>query len=195
MSHPMRFLVLAGGLAVLAGCTESSGSMQPGEPTLPNFDRSSAPPSSGPHVFRDRFAIVLGGDPSNPLAVMIGFEVTPDQFCAGNGGVPGAPGQVVLTPPGAVLVSESGRDLNVLVFEFGGGPVTDVCQLVGAPIIATGTGKFSAHFGVQDAGATVQGIVDLVSGGQARLFATARVTVRPDGTLLFDEEIVRLTPL
>ena len=43
--------------------------------------------------------------------------------------------------------------------------------------------------------ATVQGIVDLVSGGQARVFGTARVTILPDGTLLFDDERVRLTPL
>ncbi len=42
---------------------------------------------------------------------------------------------------------------------------------------------------------TVDGIVQLVSGGQARLFASLRFTVRPDGTLLFDVELVRLTPL
>jgi hypothetical protein len=41
----------------------------------------------------------------------------------------------------------------------------------------------------------VQGIVDLVSGGQARVLGTARVTVLPDGTLLFDEERVTLTPI
>jgi hypothetical protein len=32
-------------------------------------------------------------------------------------------------------------------------------------------------------------------GGQARVFGTARVTFLPDGTLFFDEERVRLTPL
>lgn len=32
-------------------------------------------------------------------------------------------------------------------------------------------------------------------GGQARVLATAQVTILPDGTLLFDEERVRLTPL
>jgi hypothetical protein len=41
----------------------------------------------------------------------------------------------------------------------------------------------------------VQGIIDLVSGGQARVLATAQVTILPDGTLLFDKEQVRVTPL
>jgi hypothetical protein len=35
----------------------------------------------------------------------------------------------------------------------------------------------------------------LVRGGQARVHATAQVTVLPDGTVLFNEERVRLTPL
>jgi hypothetical protein len=41
----------------------------------------------------------------------------------------------------------------------------------------------------------VHGIITLVSGGQARVLATAEVTVLPDGAVLFDEERVRLTPL
>ena len=78
--------------------------------------------------------------------------------------------------------------------------VANACAFAGAPLVGTGTGKFT--FNVQDSGpgalvihATVQGIVDLVAGGQARVFATARVTVLPDATLLFDDEVVRLTPL
>ena len=42
---------------------------------------------------------------------------------------------------------------------------------------------------------TAQGTIDLVSGGQARVLGTGRVTILPDGTLLFDEERVSLTPL
>jgi hypothetical protein len=43
--------------------------------------------------------------------------------------------------------------------------------------------------------ATVQGIVDPVAGGRARVLATARFTILPDGTRLFDVERVTLTPL
>ena len=57
-----------------------------------------------------------------------------------------------------------------------------------SPSVATSSGVVVNH-------ATVDGIVQLVSGGQARLFASLRFTVRPDGTLLFDVELVRLTPL
>jgi len=73
--------------------------------------------------------------------------------------------------------------------------------LAGAPIIATGTGKATFEALAPRPGAalvahvTVQGVVDLVSGGQARVLGTARVTVLPDGTLLFDEERVTLTPI
>ena len=95
----------------------------------------------------------------------------------------------------------SGKSIYLVVLEFGGGPVTDVCQLNDAPIIATGTGKATFEALAPKPGAafaahvTVQGIVDLVSGGQARVLGTARVTVLPDGTLLFDEERVTLTPI
>jgi hypothetical protein len=38
-------------------------------------------------------------------------------------------------------------------------------------------------------------VVELVGGGQARVFGTARVNIKADGTLLFDEERVPLTPI
>jgi hypothetical protein len=40
----------------------------------------------------------------------------------------------------------------------------------------------------------VRGIVNLTGGGQARLLATAQVTVRPDKSLVIDNERVTLTP-
>jgi hypothetical protein len=42
---------------------------------------------------------------------------------------------------------------------------------------------------------TVHGIVDLIEGGQARLHATVNFVIRPDGTLVKDQEPVTLTPL
>jgi hypothetical protein len=108
-------------------------------------------------------------------------------------------GHALFTPPGGGIFHASDRDANLVVYEFAGGPVTGPCDLVGAPVVGTGTGKFTYHVSDTGPGAvtihiTVQGTVNLVSGG-ARVWATARVTVLPDGTLLFDEERVRLTPL
>ena len=87
------------------------------------------------------------------------------------------------------------------MYQFGGGLVTDICQqLVGAPIVGTGTGQFTNL--LQSAGPggtifhiTVQGTIDLATGGQARLFGTSRITILADGTQLFDEERISLTPL
>jgi hypothetical protein len=116
---------------------------------------------------------------------MAGYDAgtTPDDVCAdpsiGAGGV----GKAVLTPRGGFLAHAAGRDVNLGVFQFGGGPVTTQCQLVGAPVLGPGTGKFTYH--VMDTGpgalvihVTVQGTVELVTGGQARLFARRRALWR-----------------
>jgi hypothetical protein len=68
------------------------------------------------------------------------------------------------------------------------------------PVLGTGTANYTFEPVFTGQGAfvihvTLQGVIDLVSGGQARVDATAQVTILPDGTLLFDEERVRLTPL
>jgi hypothetical protein len=183
---------LAGALAL--GCGEQQSPTAPADPPAPTFRAER---------FIHLDAFVLGGDPSNPLALQAGFDAgaTPDDICADpfNQGLNGE-GQIVITPPGGALLHTLGRDVNLVVYEFGAGPVTDACQLVGAPVVGTGTGKFIETILDTGPGAlaihvTAQGIVDLVSGGQARLLATARVTVLPNGTLLFDEEGVSLTPL
>jgi hypothetical protein len=186
--------------AVLA-CALVLGCGDPPRSTAPS---DSYEPSLGAQKFVNFSNLVIGGDPSNPLALMIGFDAgtTPEQACDDPGGHGlNLIGQVIFLPQGGVQLQVSGKSINLVVLEFGGGPVTDVCQLTDAPVIATGTGKatfealapkpgaaFAAHI-------TVQGIVDLVSGGQARVLGTARVTVLPDGTLLFDEERVTLTPI
>jgi hypothetical protein len=170
-------------------------------PTAPS---DSYEPSMGAQRFVNVSALVMGGDPSNPLAMMVGFDAgaTPDDVCANPVGQGlNLIGQIILLPQGGVQLRVSGKDINLVVFEFGGGPVTDVCQLAGLLPIATGTGKATFEALAPKPGAafvahvTVQGIVTLNEGGQARVLGTARVTVLPNGTLLFDEERVRLTPI
>jgi len=148
--------------------------------------------------------VLLGGDPGNPLAVQAGYQAgfTAEDICPDNGEHvdPNAQGQGMFTPPGGVVVDVSARDVNLVVYQFGGGVVTDICQLVAAPVLGTGSGNYSTQLIVSGPGATIlhvtaQGIIDLVSGGQARVLATAQVTILPDGTLLLDKERVRLTPL
>jgi hypothetical protein len=183
--------VLAGALAL--GCADQDS---PTTPPAPSFQAEREPGVAG---------FIVGADVSSSLALQFGFDasVTAEDLCA-SGGLPGSPegqkGQIVFTPPGGSLAHVSGRDVNLVVYQFGGGIVTDFCQLVGTPVVGTGTGDFSVVQQQTSAGSvifnfTVHGTIDLTSGGQARLFATVRVVVRPDGTLLFDEERVELTPL
>jgi hypothetical protein len=183
-------VALAG--AILFGCGEAASPSAPADSAAPSFRAEHSIVLN---------AIYLGGDPSSPLVVGVGFEagVTPQDVCDGNGGIPEGLGKEVRTPAGGSHSHSSGKDMHIDVFAFGEGS-GDPCAFAQAPLVGTGTGKFAVNF--QDSGpgalvihATVQGIVDLVAGGQARVFATARVTVLPDDTLLFDDEVVRLTPL
>jgi len=170
--------------------------------------QSPADDSPTPSLRAERVDVVngfqMGGDPSNPLALQVALDadVTAEDICAGNftGDQNQGFGQAIFTPSGGLLQHTSGRDVDLVLYQFGGGPVTGPCDLVGAPVLGIGTGKFTfpglaTPGGAVVAHVTVQGIVDLVRGGQARVLGTARVTILPDGTLLFDEERVRLTPL
>jgi len=87
----------------------------------------------------------------------------------------------------------------VEVFEFPGPEITDFCQLEGKALVATGTASFSAPAlftpgGVETGTWVVRGTVDLVSGGQDRLFGKAQLVVRPDGSLVLEKEHLTLTP-
>jgi hypothetical protein len=185
-------------VVVLAGCDDPARPTSPAEPAT----------ITAPSLRAERVEVVngfqMGGDPSNPLALQVAFDadLTAEDICAGNftGDQNQGFGYAILTPSGGLLQHTSGRDVDLVLYQFGGGPVTGPCDLVGAPVLGTGTGKFTFPFLVTPGGAvvahvTVQGIVDLISGGQARVLGTARVTVLPDGTLLFDEERINLTPL
>ena len=182
-------------MAMLLACGDEHS------PTAPAADPPRPAFSAERFIHLDAF--IMGGDPGNPLALQAGYAagLTASDICADPfSHLPEGIGQIVLTPSGGVLIHTLGRDVNLVVYQYGGGLVTDPCQLVGAPIVGTGIGNFSFTPEAGSGGAiavhvSAQGTIDLVSGGQARVFGTARITVRADGTLLFDEERVRLTPL
>jgi hypothetical protein len=194
MRHsPLLTAVLTG--ALMLGCGEPQSPTAPADQPAPSLRAERVP------VFSP---VLLGGDPSNPLAVQAGYEagLTAEDICPDTGEHvdPNSQGQAVFTPPGGLHISVSARDVSLVVYDFGEGIVTDICQLVGAPVLGTGSGKYSTQLSVSGPGATVlhitvHGIIDLVSGGQARVLATAQVTILPDGTLLLDRERVSLTPL
>ena len=191
---PRSFLsataVLAAALAI--GCADQQA------PTavqaVPSFRAERLPAFTG---------LLLGGDPSNPLAIRAGYEPgrTAADVCADPfQGIEAEAqkGQDIFTPPGGFHEHISGRGVSLVLYAFGAGPVTDPCQLVGAPVLGTGTGDFNWNVNAGKPGGvfvvhvTVHGTIDLAAGGQARVQGTARVQVRPDGTLHFDVERVKL---
>jgi hypothetical protein len=179
--------------ALVLGCTDAQPPTA-AEPPAPSYGAVQFP------VFS---FFVMGADASTSLVVQAGWQpgVTPEDLCADFGGgvqEEGQKGKIIFTPPGGVHVQSKARDANLVVYQYDGGLLTDVCQLVGAPVVGTGTGRFSQPLefttGATTTHVTVRGIIDLTAGGQARLFGTERVTIRPDGTQLFDEVRIRLTP-
>jgi hypothetical protein len=173
---------------------------------LPAIDAANAPSTSGPHVVRGPFQPGVLSGPDDTLAVAVGFEEPFADHCADLES-PDQPGsaQIVSTPTGGKHLRMSGHDLSVVVFAFAGSAMDYCGDLVGAPVVATGTANFTlssndlvlggAGPGADQVTVSIHGVVDLVSGGQARLFATTQVLFRPDGSFAFDRARISLRPL
>jgi hypothetical protein len=201
--------------ALLVACSDAD------HPTAPErgsrgltFDESSSS-DAGAVIERSDFpfGFVGGGDPRDNLAFFVGPLdpvaaaaikcPDPDIIAPVS---PGARAQIVTVPPGRVQIRAITREAHIAVWQFTG-LVTSFCQLVVAPVVATGVVHYTvtttnegAFAGGGGPGAATWhinavGVVDLTSGGQARLHATARILVLPDGSLRFDEERISLTPL
>jgi hypothetical protein len=176
------------------------------EAALPAFDAANAPSTSGPNVVRGPFEPGVLSGPDDTLAVAVGFEEPFADHCADLES-PDQPGgaEIVSTPAGGKHLKMSGHDLSVVVFAFAGSAMDYCRDLVGAPVVATGTANFTLSSndlvlgghgpGADQVSVTIHGVVDLTSGGQARLFATTQVLLRPDGSFAFDHARISLRPL
>jgi hypothetical protein len=183
--------------AALVGCTDRGITSPAGDDAI---ERSQAATFRGATIDRSSFVgTVFGGGPPQNLAVSVGNATV----CPFSPGSP-APLMIVQTPSGKIPTHAVTREANVQVFEFSAGIVTDACDLLDAPLVATGTVFFTHIATFEPPGTapgsfrihvTVHGIVDLVEGGQARLQAIANFVIRPDGTLVKDQEPVTLKPI
>jgi hypothetical protein len=182
-------------VVLLASCADSGKVTAPPDRPTPNFDPANAPPQSGPHVFRLRFASVVFSGFETELAVAVGFDEPFADHCDDfeSSNQPGST-QINITPPGDFHLKESGQDVSVLVFA-AEGPVFDNCQLVGAPVVTSGTAHGTFTIAGRQGAATVHGVVDLASGGQARLLVTTITHFAADGSVVFDHTRITLTPL
>ena len=180
----------AAAVALLVGCADNTG----------------MPTDQGPHAKPDmRGAEVIPADVSflvtnAALAILVGMNVgvTLADVCAGNvTNSPNSHALIVLPPPGGFLAGHGhGQDVPILVYEYTG----DLCDGVGETLIASGTGRFEVsnlvpiNGNFMGAGA-VQATLDLVSGGQARLFIQGPTYILADGSVKFDKTRIEFTPL
>ncbi len=201
MASPRSCSVLFAAAAVLTACSDLPTNPL-SRPTI--LARAIVErPDAAPGFF-------FGGDPRDGLAVAVGY-ITPiaslAEICADPTAsdipVTGGRLQFVSTPSGSVQATFTSAHEAVTVFRYGEGIVTSACQLVGAPVVATGTVTVSLHQtkvtgegpGASLFGATLEGLVTLTSGGTARIHGTLQFVVRPDGSIQIDRERVSLTPL
>jgi hypothetical protein len=200
----MRFLQAALGSLLLVSCADSGQVMAPPETLNPALDAGGkGPPASGPNVIRG--PTLPGVLFDEELAVAVGFEEPFADHCADLES-PGQPGstQLVFTPSGGVHGKQGAHEVNLIVYDLNE-PFGNPCDLVAAPVLASGTGSFTLTttdlaFGGSAPGAdqvrvTIHGVLDLTTGGQARLLASTHVLLKPDGSFAFDHTRIRLTPL
>jgi hypothetical protein len=184
-------------VVLLAGCADSGQVTAPVESQKPNFDPGAhTPPSPGPIVERPGFpaGLFLAEDPATSLWAIAGADVPVEQACADPQSLV-APGvsQAVFPPPGGVRFIYTG-EVTVQVFD------GESCDFIGE-LVASGTARLRARLSATARGTVVlhtdlEGVVDLASGGQARLSITGQLVVRPaDGEVVQDRVRINLTPL
>jgi hypothetical protein len=186
----------------LVGCSDGDSVTAPADvKALAEVDGMSQRP--GAVVDKSgAFVVWFGGGPPTNLAVQVGIENPVEDFCADPSSVTPSPQSaiVIFTPSGKVPTHTVSREAFAFVFEYSGGIVVDPCVLIGAPVVATGRVFFTQSVIGGGPGAfvfqvTAHGIVELTAGGLARLHGSGRFVVRPDGTVVKDQEPVTLTPL
>jgi hypothetical protein len=186
-------------LALLVGCGGSDLVTTPSDAKTTRFEATPAASQSGAEVIKDWIITTIIVDPN--LALAVGFEDLATECAGGDVIVSPQRGQAVFTPSGKGQLHTFTREAFVQVFE-NSPTVEELCDLPAAPV-ASGTVTFSQVVHEVPEGApgafslhvTVQGTVDLTSGGQARLIATAQVVIRPDGTAVLDLATIKLTPI
>lgn len=110
--------------------------------------------------------------------------------------------QQVSTPSGREQFTTPRQEVGVTVYQLVGEP-TDLCSVVSGPIVATGTvtavwgeknvpppGELGPGAGIQFV--TLNGVVDLTEGGEARLLAGFKVRFDRSGDFVSETDFVRL---
>ena len=183
-------------ITLLAGCEDADRLTRPAD---------TPPAQVGATIDRTLvlFTVFASGPPAD-LGLIAALENT-ESFCAGED-FEASPqrGQLILTPSEKAHLLSFTREGFVEVFDFagtGGFLGTQFCDLLGAPLLASGRVTLSqivhdpgGSHGALVAHVTANGVVDLASGGQARLHATAQVVIRPNGSVL-DKTSISLEPI
>jgi hypothetical protein len=189
-SFPLPVATLAA--ALLLGCGDQQSPTPPADSPALSFRTQHSPDGPGAQVVRFDFGFFSAGpDPATGLTLTVGLVSpladVPD--CGGSGPVISDGKrvvQLVFTPRDFEDVFIRAERATMVLYE---STSPELCDWVTAPVFARGTVNLTFHILSRTAaglpseiGLKFQGIVELTSGGRARVLNTAEVKVDPDGT-------------
>ena len=191
--------------AIFLGCADSRSPTE-GSELKPSDNFSNGPAAPRPIVFRlhqpDWFVFLFPDLKSN-LTASVGMADRFSVFCdPAPITIPVQDLQFLFNPTGRLALLVQGREMPVVIYE-GAIPGDDIeafcVQLATAPIIARGTAHivFNHHDLLSDAsnGYRAQGIVDLVTGGQAHFSGVVKFVATPNAPTRMVVSQVNLSPL
>ena len=183
---------LLAAVPLLVSCTATDLTSPPSAPrsrVAPVLQRQSA--ASGTGAIVDRTAAANLGffsilDAESGIGFTVGLTSALADYCAtGTFTATTNVVQTVATPSGKSQLLVQGRDAPIVVYDYtGGAPSLDPCDLVGRPVLATGTGSFNqaqTGFPPERYEARAHGTVTLVSGARAQLTGTEHYRARAGG--------------
>jgi hypothetical protein len=205
---PHRLVALTGLTAlILLGCAENKSPTEGGE-IDPTHNYTNGPPLPGPLILRLRepdWFVFLFPDLRAQLTASVGIVERFSAFCEPAPiTIPVEDLQFIFSPTGRLALLLQGLEMPVLIYEgaIPGGPddILDFCaQLATAPIIARGTAHivFNHRDLRSDAsnGYRAQGIVELVTGGQAHFSGVVKFVATPNAATRMLVSQVNLSPL
>jgi len=207
MRRSLRFYPSLPVALVLAACSDTAATgILDSSNAGPTVFFSNAPPTSGPNIVRGVPLAVGAVDLETNLVVFAGFsETLTAANCANIENIPLSgelTQQQVSTPSGREQFTSPRQEVAVTVYQLVGEP-TDLCSVVSGPIVATGTvtavwgeknvpppGELGPGAGIQFV--TLNGVVELTEGGQARLLAGFKVRFNTSGDFVSETDFVRL---
>jgi hypothetical protein len=190
-------LVVPLALATLLSCRPTDDPAAPADPVSP----SAPAPSLGATAFKIPFNFFFVFDADRGYSATFGLVSPVSDASECGGSAPeydgGGTEQIVATPSGAFHVRDDLHQATIVVYA---GATEDPCTLDTHPVLGRGQGNLhwtvkALPNGSTSLQATFGGIIDLTTGGRARMLGVGNVVFDQFGNLIVHEDHFELKPI